>query len=236
MCIRNTTVSILLIAALGACSSNEIGNSKDVTQETIYQQYRVSYNEGDEKAEIYAQFRFAGRNGTTLVLNPPSSLRFDGKVIKADSAEHSGAFYKLQQPVTGFYGSHHFVFTDINNKQFDNEFTFDRINLLNIPAQGSTNSALQLSLDPDGLKPGDQIEIDASGTDSSFSVSHTVNTANADPVVVVIPLKEMQRQKGNSVILNISLNREQALQQNTKEGGQFRFEYRLKPVKVELRN
>jgi hypothetical protein len=70
---------ILLIAAFifSACSSNEIGESKDVAQDKIYQSYSISYSEGNTNAEVFCQFRFAGSNGTTLVLNSPSQLQFD---------------------------------------------------------------------------------------------------------------------------------------------------------------
>ncbi len=59
--------AIFFAAIFCSCSSNEIGNSKDVAQDKIFQQYKVEYKEGDNQLSCRAQFRFAGRNGTTLV-------------------------------------------------------------------------------------------------------------------------------------------------------------------------
>lgn len=85
-------ISIISACIFSACSSNEIGESKDVAQDKIYQSYSVSYSDGNTNAEIFCQFRFAGSNGTTLVLNSPSQLQFDGEKINVDSSAGSGAF------------------------------------------------------------------------------------------------------------------------------------------------
>ena len=75
----------VIIAGFYGCSNSEIGESKDVAQETIFQQYSIRYNEGDEKATLNAKFRFAGINGTTLVLSKPSSIQFDNITLAVDS-------------------------------------------------------------------------------------------------------------------------------------------------------
>ncbi len=231
---RSFFAATLFWVITGGCTSNEIGNSKDVAPETIYQQYSINYTEGDETAEVYAQFRFGGKNGTTLVLNPPSGVSFDGQKIRVDSAGLSGAFYKAAKPVGSFFGSHHWEFTDISNKTFRNTFVFDRIGLQSRPAEASTQSPLRLVFDTTGLKTGDEISISSSLTDSSFTIVHTVNSANPDFNTVTIPLEDMKKQKSKKIVLDISLNREVPLQQNTKEGGILSITYRLKPVKLVL--
>ncbi len=218
-----------IVAGMAACTSNEIGNSRDVSQESIYQQYSISYTEGDEKAAINAQFRFGGKNGTTLLLNEPSNVSFDGTIIKVDSSDFGGAFYQLNKPVTGFYGIHHFVFTDISNKKFDNDFVFEKFALANIPAAASKTAPLQLQFDSTGLKAGDEVTVSSSDTDSSFSVSGTVADKN---FTISIPAEDLKRQKGKELKLAVSLNRNVPLQQNTREGGEMTIQYRLKPVKI----
>jgi hypothetical protein len=220
-----------LLAGMAACTSNEIGNSKDVAQESIYQQYSISYEEGDEKAAINAQFRFGGKNGTTLLLNEPSSISFDGTAIKVDSSDLGGAFYQLNKPAAAFYGTHHFVFTDISNKKFDNDFVFEKFSLLNAPSTAAKIAPLQLQFDSVGLKKGDEITVSSTGTDSSFSVSGTVGDKN---FTIAIPAEDLKRQKGKELRLDISLSRNIPLQQNTKEGGEMNVRYRLKTVKLAL--
>ncbi|MEP6677542.1 MAG: hypothetical protein ABJA78_20440, partial [Ferruginibacter sp.] len=84
-------LTVIIISA-ASCSSDEIGNSKDVSPDTIYQQYSITYNESESSADIFVQFRFGGSKGTTLVLNEPSSIQFDGTMIKVDSGGYKGAW------------------------------------------------------------------------------------------------------------------------------------------------
>jgi hypothetical protein len=229
MQIRQFLVISSLATGLAACSSNEIGNSKDVAQESIYQQYSISYSEGDEKAAINAQFRFGGKNGTTLLLNNPSSISFDGTTIKVDSSDFGGAFYQVNKPVANFYGTHHFIFTDINNKKFDNDFVFEKFGLVNAPSAAAKTASLQLQFDSAGLRAGDEVTVSSSDTDSSFSVTGTVSDKN---FTISIPAEDIKRQKGKELKLDISLHRNVPLQQNSKEGGELNISYRLKPVKI----
>jgi hypothetical protein len=220
----------LFTIALNSCSSNEIGNSRDVSQDKIYQQYSVSFNEGDDHASIHAAFRFAGRNGTTLVLNTPSQISFDGKTILVDSGKYEGAYYRSTAPINGFYGKHHFIFTDINNKKFDNDFSFDTFQLVNMPAVASKKQPLVFSFQSAPLGDDDYIEIGATNTDSSFSITHNKRDGSA----ISIPAKDLFKQKGNTLTLEVTLNRKIMLQQNTAEGGNMDLQYKLKPVKIKL--
>jgi hypothetical protein len=229
MQIRRVLAVTTLVAGFMACTSNEIGNSKDVAQESIYQEYNISYTEGDEKAAINAQFRFGGKNGTTLLLNDPSGISFDGTAIKADSSDLGGAFYQLNKPAAAFYGTHHFVFTDINSKKFDNDFVFEKFGMANAPSTAAKAAPLQLQFDSGGLKAGDQVTVSSTGTDSSFSVTGTVIDKN---FAISIPAEDLKKQKGKELKLDISLYRNVPLQQNTREGGEMNISYRLRTVKI----
>lgn len=221
---------VVLAAAFNACTSNEIGESKDVAQDKIYQTYSVSYTEGDAAAELYSQFRFAGRNGTTLVLSSPSQVAFDGEQIKADSGDYSGAFYKVSKPAAGFYGKHSFVFTTTEHKTYTNSFSFDGFKLVNVPATASKKQDLLLPFETTALKGDDYINVRSVNTDSSFDVSHNYADGNA----VKIPAEYLKKQKGNSITLEAAITRKPPLQQVTPEGGSMEIEYRLKPVTIKL--
>lgn len=226
------TTALLLIASFifTACSSNEIGESKDVTQEKIYQSYTVNYTEGDETAEVFCQFRFAGRNGTTLILSSPSKLLFDGENIKVDSGDYSGAYYKTFKPAAGFYGKHQFAFTTTDNKTYTNSFSFDGFKLVNVPAAAAKTKDLLVPFETPALKGDDYISVSAINTDSTFSISHNYADGNA----VKIPAEYLKKQKGKELTLEASITRKPALQQVTAEGGALIIEHRLKPVKISL--
>jgi hypothetical protein len=220
-----------IILALTACSSNEIGNSQDVAPETVYQQYRIRYHESDAKVELHAQFRFGGRNGTTLVLNSPSGISLDGQPIQVDSSDFGGAFYEVARPASQFGGAHQFVFTDINGKKYENGFNFLPARLASVPTTASRQQPLALVFDGSSLQPGDRIEVSSSATDSSFSISHEVA---ANQYQVVIPAAQLARQKGEKLILDIHMERNIPLPQLTKEGGEMEYRQQLKTVKLRL--
>ena len=219
------------LIAMSACTSNEIGESKDVAQDKIYQQYSIKYSEGNDKATVFAQFRFAGSNGTTLVLSKPSQLAFDDEIIKVDSSGGSGAFYELDRPITNFYGKHHFAFTDINNKKFDNDFSFDTFQLLRPVISASKKQFLNIFFHSGPLQAGDHVDITSINTDSSFTVTQDAGDGGN---FVVIPSKDLMRQKNNEVKLEATLYRKFKLQQNTAEGGEMEIRYTLKPITVKL--
>jgi hypothetical protein len=222
----------ILILFIISCRSSEIGESKDVNPDTIYQGYEIVYDEQkkDNQVEVSAQFRFAGDEGTTLVLSKPSSIVFDGQKIKVDSSEFSGAFYNIDVPVKEFVSKHHFVFTDINKKRFENEFYFDVFRLQAPPAASKT-VPLMIQFEASPLSNEDYIELTSINTDSSFFIKHL---ASEQGNIIIIPVNELQRQKGNSLSLVASIWRNVPLQQSTKEGGHIILYHSVKPVTISL--
>ena len=79
---------------------------------------------GQEDVTVNLQYRMGGRNGTTLVLNEPSKVFFDGEQLKADSAKVTGAFYEVQKPLSSFSGKHVISFTSLDNREYKEEFEF----------------------------------------------------------------------------------------------------------------
>jgi hypothetical protein len=219
------------IFAFAACTSNEIGESKDVAQDKIYQDYTISYAEGNTNAAVYCQFRFAGKNGTTLVLNSPSQVQFDGEKIAVDSSAGSGAYYQASKPATNFFGKHTLIYTTTDNKTLENSFSFDNFKLVNLPASISKKQDFKLSFETTALQGDDYIELSASNTDSSFDVTHTAADKGN---FITIPAKELQRQKVKTLTLEATLYRKVPLQQTTSEGGLLLTKFSLKPVTIKL--
>ena len=220
-----------LMVLTGSCASNEIGESRDVNQETIYQQYRVEYDENDKKASLFAQFRFAGEKGTTLILSDPSKLEFNTAVVKVDSSDFSGAFYRLEFPREKVMGRHTLVYTDLNQKKYENTFSIDSFYLLDVPATISKKAPALIRFKAPALQQDDYIELDSEGTDSSFSVKKT----SANPgEYITIPVAELQRQTKSEIWVVPTLYRTTRLQQQTKEGGEIITRQTLRPVQLKL--
>ncbi|TMI95592.1 MAG: hypothetical protein E6H08_06015, partial [Bacteroidetes bacterium] len=84
---------IVSLVFLFSCTSNEIGNSKDVNPDAVFFDYEVSSDNDSSDVTVNLQYRMGGENGTTLVLNEPSKVLLDGEQLEADSAKVTGAFY-----------------------------------------------------------------------------------------------------------------------------------------------
>lgn len=117
-------LALISISILFSCNSNEIGNSKDVNPDAVFFDYRIWAEEGREDVTVNLQYRMGGENGTTLVLNEPSKVLFDGEQLNVDSAKVTGAFYEVQKPLTSFTGNHTISFTSLDNKEYKEEFEF----------------------------------------------------------------------------------------------------------------
>lgn len=229
--IKPALVLMAPFLALAACTSNEIGDSKDVAQDKIYQSYSISYSEGNTNAEVYCQFRFAGKNGTTLVLNNPSQVQFDGETINVDSSAGGGAYYQVNKPAAGFFGKHTITYITTDNKKLANSFSFDNFKLINVPVTASKRQALKLNFETPALHGDDHIEISTTNTDSSFSVTHhAADEGNA----IIITANDLKRQKVKELSVEATLYRDIPLQQSTLEGGKLSTRYTLKPVKIKL--
>lgn len=223
----------LPLLLFGSCASNEIGQSKDVNQETIYQQYDVSYDENDDKTEVQAQFRFAGVNGTTLVLNEPSKFTLDGELLKVDSSEYSGAFYKTVIPGKSSLGKHRLIFTNIDRKRFENEFSIEHFGLAELPATFSKSAPAMVRFEAPLLREADYVELNAAHTDSSFTIRHLATEPGNS---FSIPVEQLQRQKGREFSLSAILYRKVPLSQQAKEGGEITVTQVTKPVTIKLRD
>lgn len=213
----------IICLLLFGCSSNEIGNSKDVNPETVYTAYNISYTEGDESARFLAQFRFAGKNGTTLVLTSPSTVKFDGVTIPVDSSRIDGAFYRLEKPFGTFEGKHNFVFTDINGREYPQPFTFKPVRLTtHIP--GKTNAA-DMSLAFEGLADGTPLHVEITDTSSATEDIRRVDTIKNGGILITAA--DFARLKTGPVNLNFYVDLDLPLENPTKEGGRLNQYYRF---------
>lgn len=224
--------SLLALVVLISCNSNEITESKDVSPENIYQHYSITHKEGDDEVEVLVQFRFGSITGTTIMLNKPSSIKLDGKELKVDSSTALGAYYRVFLPVNSFYGKHVFEFTDIDNKVYRNEFNFEKF-ILGRTDTLAGNKPVVFTIKSGPLKGDDRIEISTSESDSTFKIIHT----SADSAgIILIPEKEIKRQRDRHLSLDAVLFRKIPLQQNTTEGGEIEIRQVLKPIRLRLRD
>lgn len=220
-------LSILILTStliLVDCTSNEIGNSKDVNPDAVFFDYEVWSEEGREDVTINLQYRMGGKNGTTLVLDEPSKVAFDGEELTVDSAKVTGAYYEIQRPLSSFAGKHVLTFTDLNKKEYNEEFEFTPFTLEpNVPA---TLNRGDLVFNFKGLQPIDYLNVIL--TDTSFT-SHDIN--DVDTVrngQLVINADRLSALVNGPIHLQFFREQILPLKKPTKEGGKFMITYGLK--------
>ena len=223
----NFTVSIVTsisIFFLFSCNSDEIRNSRDVNPDALFFDYEIWADESKEDVTVNLQYRMGGKNGTTLILNEPSKVMLDGEQLKVDSAKVTGAYYEVQRPLTSFAGKHTISFTDLNKKEYNEEFEFKPFSLE--PDVPSTLNRGDLVFNFKGLDTLDYLSVIL--TDTSYT-SHDIN----DIDTVRNGRLTIRGDRLSALIngpIHLQFYREQILplRKPTKEGGKFLITYGLK--------
>lgn len=207
-----------------SCTSNEIGNSKDVNPDAIYFDYKIWGEEGKDDVTVMLQYRFGGNNGTTLVLNEPAMVSMDGKQIAADSSKLTGAFYEIMNPLNNFSGSHTISFTDLKMKKYVEEFEFLPFTLkTKIPAQLKRGD---LVFEMEGLNPIDYIRVFA--TDTSFESPGINRIDTVKNGRIIISMTDLESLVNGPINLEFYKEDERPVKKGTKEGGMISITYGVK--------
>jgi hypothetical protein len=206
-----------------SCNSNEIGNGKDVDPQTIFFDYKIWGEEGDEDLTVMLQYRFAGPGGTTLVLEEPSKVELDGIIIPADSSKMTGAFYEVIRPVNNFKGKHTIVFIDMNKKKYEETFEFQPLVLkTEIPPQLTRNN---LMLELEGVGTDEEVRLILSDTSNGDGINKLQNIRGGK---LFISREDLGQLVNGPVHLEIFKEVERPVKNGTLEGGRFALTYGLK--------
>ena len=225
---------LLLCLTIG-CSSNEIGNSKDVNPQTIFVRYSVFGEENNDSVTCRAQFRFAGEDGTTLLLNEPSNIRLDGMEIGVDSSAAMGALYEKKFKTALFAGSHAWRYTDGEMNSYPSGFAFTPFRLISpLPSAVSRKDSLLIELN--GLPNGTFITTALS--DTSSSTDDLILKYKIDDGRFTIPPSVWQKLSPGPVAVQISNTIDTTLPigERPAEGGRISVSYSLQERAVNLRD
>jgi len=211
--------------AMTSCTSNEIGNSKDVNPDAVFFDYTVLADEDGQNVTVNLQYRMGGENGTTLVLDEPSKVLLDGEQLKVDSAKVTGAFYEAQKPLASFAGKHTISFTDLNKKEYNEEFEFAPFTIEPNVAPVMNRGDLVFTFK--GLEPVDVLSVTL--TDTSFQSKGIIN--DIDTVRngrLVISASRLSALVNGPINLQFYKEIEKPIKNSTKEGGKLYIRYGVK--------
>lgn len=217
-------IGVVSLLSFFSCTSNEIGNSKDVNPDAVFFDYEIWADEGKEDVTVNLQYRMGGKNGTTLVLDEPSKVTLDGEQLKVDSAKVTGAYYEVQKPFGSFAGKHSINFTDLNKKEYNEEFEFRPFTLeQDIP---STLNRSDLIFNFKGLDPTDVLSVIL--TDTSFASADINDIDTVRNGRLIIKANRLSALVNGPIHLQFYREQLLPLKKPTKEGGKFIITYGLK--------
>jgi len=223
----NRLLFLLLIFSFlifNSCNSNEIGNSKDVNPEAIYFDYKIWGDEGNDNLTIKLQYRFAGKNGTTLTIEKPARVELDDELVPVDSTKMTGAFYEIHKPINKFNGEHTITFTDINEKQYREKFRFQPLQLkTGLP---DTLKRGKMLLEVNGLDGERFVRVILSDTSFTSEGINRVDTIKNGQII--ISEEDMKSLVNGPIQLELIKEEERPVKNGTREGGRFTISYGLK--------
>jgi len=218
------TLTLASIFFLSSCTSDEIGSSKDVNPDAVFFDYRIWAEESREEVTVNLQYRMGGKNGTTLVLDEPSKVLFDGEQLKVDSAKVTGAYYEIQRPFSSFAGKHTISFTDRNKKEYHEEFEFIPFTLEPDVPEAMNRGDLVFTFK--GLDSTDLLSVVL--TDTSFTSADINDIDTVKNGKLVISVNRLSALVNGPINLQFFKEVAKPVNSGTKEGGKLFISYGLK--------
>lgn len=223
-------VPTLLTAILFcACNTEEIGKSQDVNPDAVYMEYRINDSEVSDEVSLMARFRFAGAEGTTLLLSDSEYVSLDGKKLSADSTKSMGVYYEAKAKPSSFQGEHKVSFSNRSGKEFTNAFHFPLVRITSsIPQKLSAKDVvLQFS----GVTSTAKIDVHLSDTAGATNDIELTATGKNE---ITIPQASLAQLKPGPVTIDVLATDKISLKSTTPEGGEMIIYHDLKARKAIL--
>ncbi len=215
---------LVLVALCGfAACNNKDENTKAESSIEIYEEYKISAEEGKEAVTIRAQFRREGKTGSSIFLKDQSKLLFDGEPLAADSVGKIGWFYEVQKRLDEFEGGHNFVFIDEDGTREERPFDFQLFTLDSFPLSVSRK---QLILNLPGLENNSPVHLIL--TDTAF-ISNDINTIDTvKKGVLVIKQESLSNLENGPVNLQIIFKQTKNIQKRGAAAGRLTATYSIR--------
>lgn len=218
------TAFVLIIMLIAACGTDEKRKGELTDPESIYFDYQITGEEGNDNLTIMLRYRDGDKEGDAVSIREPGKVELDGETLIADSAKMTGTFYELHRPIDAFAGKHSIVFTSTDKKQYKEEFNFQPIVLLT--ALSDTIRRGDLVFEFEGLEPEDYLRVVL--TDTSFN-NNEIN--RLDTVIngkLSIPRSDLESLAPGPLHLEFIREYKRRVKNGTKQGGRLLIIYGLK--------
>lgn len=203
---------------------NKNSENDEVNPETIYFDYKITAEEGDDNLTIMLQYRDGDQEGETFPIKEPGKILFDGEQVPADSTNMTGIFYELNKPIETFAGNHYISFTAINGKEYKEAFDFQPFYLLT--AVADTLQREELVFELSGLEAKDYVRVLI--TDTSFANDGINRIDTVQDGHIIITGADLQNLASGPIQLEFIREYERPVKNGTEAGGKLSINYSLK--------
>jgi hypothetical protein len=195
-----------------------------IDSETLYFDYTITGQEGDDNLTILLQYKDGDEEGKAIAITEPGKVLLDGEPMQGDSTKRTGTFYEINKPIASFAGKHTIVFTSPANKEYNEEFEFQPLSLITLIPDSLQRDSLVVEFE--GLESEDYIRVLL--TDTVFE-NDGIN--RVDTVIngrLIISKKDLQSLENGPAQLEFIREYERPVKNGTKQGGRLRIIYSLK--------
>jgi hypothetical protein len=211
---KNSTLLLFTIIFLLTACDNTDTNPEAIRQTHVYFDYKISGEEGKEYVTCLFQFRKGGPKGSTILVREPGKVLLDGEILKADSARFTGIYYEAVRPVDDFSGRHEVIFTDADEKEYKEQFVFNRFNLLTELPKKIRRHPFTIKLKNIGAGQAFRIVM----IDTAFSSGGINEVKKAVNNALIIDEEMLTRLKNGPVFMEISSEEEKTIQNGVIKG------------------
>ncbi len=224
------TVQLFILAlffSLVSCNnSNEsesvIGRMDETDLESVFFDYKINAEEGDDNLTIMLQFRFEDIEGESIIVDDAGKVALDGEELIADSSGLTGAYYEINKPLLGFAGEHEIVFT-YGSKTYREKFSYyPMVFKTELP---DTLNRENFVIELDGLDQEDYVRVIMFDT----TVNDGVNRLNlTNEGKIEITLEDLAELRNGEIQLELHRENEKPMKNGTEAGGRLLRSYVLK--------
>jgi hypothetical protein len=213
---------IIVTVIISSCKNSD--KNVTVDPDTIFFDYKITGQEGDDKLTVMLQYKDGDEEGKAFAIEKPGAVLLDGEPIPSDSTKRTGPFYEVNKPIAGFAGKHTIVFTSPANKEYKEEFEFQPLSLITLIPDSLQRDSLVFEFE--GLESEDYIRVVMIDT-----VFENDGINRVDTVIngrLIISKSDFQSLENGPVQLEFIREYERPVKNGTEQGGRLRITYGLK--------
>jgi len=203
------------VLLLTACPSNEVMESKHISQSEIHQGYFVTYDQQEQLLTVNAEYRAAGPNGTTIVLSEPSDAICNGNEMGLETYLLGGAHYVYTKKSGAVNELIDVEFIDLDKKSYKNTILLNAAEIMEGDIKLKKDGTNTLNVKGRPLKNGEEMKLEMRG--DSVNVELAFTTASVD----ITPEKLKDFRKNEKVSLQIIRTSTGTLTNTTARGGNY---------------